>query len=51
VPSAELSRRDGQRGNTSLRLSSLPLGQTPSNLDWGFQPGFDRRRVETLATR
>ncbi len=47
---AETSRRDERRVKTSLRLSGLPTGQTLSNFDWGFQPGFDQRRMDTLAT-
>jgi DNA replication protein DnaC len=50
VLAAELTRRDERRVKTSLRLSGLPLGQTLSNFEWGFQPGFDQRRMETLAT-
>jgi DNA replication protein DnaC len=47
---AELTRRDERRIKTSLRLSGLPPGQTLQNFDWGFQPGFDQRRIETLST-
>jgi DNA replication protein DnaC len=47
---AETSRRDERRVKTSLRLSGLPTGQTLSNFEWGFQPGFDERRFQTLAT-
>lgn len=50
VLAAELSRRDERRVKTSLRLSGLPPGQTLSTFEWGFQPGFDQRRMETLAT-
>jgi DNA replication protein DnaC len=50
VLAAELSQRDERRVKTSLRLSGLPPGHTLSNFDWGFQPGFDQRRMETLAT-
>ena len=35
---------------TSLRLSGLPPGHTLEDFDWSFQPGIDRKRIETLAT-
>ena len=35
---------------TTLRLSSLPTGQTLGNFDFSFQPGIERSRIETLAT-
>ena len=35
---------------TSLRLSGLPTGKTLESFDWTFQPGIDRKRIETLAT-
>lgn len=47
---SEVTQRDERRIKTSLRLSGLPPGQTLSNFEWGFQPGFDQRRIETLAT-
>lgn len=47
---AEIAYRDDRRVRTSLRLSGLPTGQTLENFDWSFQPGIDRKRVETLAT-
>jgi DNA replication protein DnaC len=50
VLASEVTRRDERRVKTSLRLSGLPPGQTLSNFEWGFQPGFDQRRIETLAT-
>jgi DNA replication protein DnaC len=48
--SIESGRREERRIRTSLRLSGLPAGQTLDNFDWSFQPGIDRKRVETLAT-
>jgi DNA replication protein DnaC len=48
--SIEAGRREERRVRTSLRLSGLPTGQTLDNFDWSFQPGIDRKRVETLAT-
>jgi len=42
--------REERRIKTSLRLSGLPVGQTLENFDWSFQPGVDRKRIETLAT-
>jgi DNA replication protein DnaC len=47
---AELQPREERRIKTSLRLSGLPVGQTFANFDWGFQPGLERKRIETLAT-
>lgn len=47
---SEVTQRDERRIKTSLRLSGLPPGQTLSNFEWGFQPGFDQRRIETLST-
>lgn len=47
---SEVTQRDERRIKTSLRLSGIPPGQTLSNFEWGFQPGFDQRRIETLAT-
>ena len=48
--SAEIERREERRVKTSLRLSGLPPGQTLADFDWSFQPGIDRKRIETLAT-
>jgi DNA replication protein DnaC len=48
--SVEHSRREERRIRTSLKLSGLPTGMTFGNFDWGFQPGIDKNRVETLAT-
>ena len=48
--SVEQSRREERRIRTSLKLSGLPTGMTLGNFDWGFQPGIDKNRVETLAT-
>lgn len=45
----ELSARDGRRGRTSLKLSSLPPGMTLGNFDFSFQPPIEKRQVETLA--
>jgi DNA replication protein DnaC len=50
VLASEVEKRDERRIRTSLRLSGLPPGQTLSNFEWGFQPGFDQRRIETLST-
>lgn len=50
LPASEVTQRDERRIKTSLRLSGIPPGQTLSNFEWGFQPGFDQRRIETLAT-
>jgi len=47
---AEAERREERRVKTSLVLSGLPTGQTLDNFDWSFQPGVDRKQVETLAT-
>lgn len=46
----ELSLREERRIKTSLKLSGLPLGQTLGNFDFGFQPGIEKGRIETLAT-
>lgn len=48
--STEIEHREERRIKTSLRLSGLPTGQTLDNFDWSFQPGIDKKRVETLAT-
>ena len=48
--SVEHSQREERRIRTSLKLSGLPTGMTFGNFDWGFQPGIDKNRVETLAT-
>jgi DNA replication protein DnaC len=47
---AEMSRREERRIKTSLKLSGLPPGQTLGNFDFGFQPGVERSKIETLAT-
>lgn len=47
---AEVSQREERRIKTSLRLSGLPPGQTLGNFDFGFQPGVERSKIETLAT-
>lgn len=47
---AELQVREERRIKTSLRLSGLPTGYTLGNFDWSFQPGVERKQVETLAT-
>ena len=46
----ETRQRDERRVRTGLRLSNLPGGMTMGNFDFGFQPGIDRSRAETLAT-
>ncbi len=48
--SAELTRREERRIKTTLKLSGLPTGMTLSNFDFGFQPGIEKNRIETLAT-
>lgn len=48
--SRELSIREERRIATSLKLSNLPPGMTIGNFDFGFQPGVDRKQIETLAT-
>lgn len=47
---SETDRREERRIKTSLKLSGLPTGQTLGNFDWSFQPGVERRQIETLAT-
>ena len=47
---AEQSRREERRIGTSLKLSGLPQDMTLGNFDFGFQPGIERNRIETLAT-
>jgi DNA replication protein DnaC len=47
---SEVERREERRIRTSLKLSGLPTGQTLASFDWSFQPGVERRQVETLAT-
>jgi len=46
----ELQCREERRVRTSLKLSSLPTGQTLSNFDFSFQPSVERSRIETLGT-
>ena len=46
----ELSGREARRVKTSLKLSSLPSGQTLENFDFAFQPAIERSRIDTLAT-
>jgi len=46
----ETSRRDERRIRTGLKLSNLPVDMTLGNFDFAFQPGIDRKQVETLAT-
>jgi DNA replication protein DnaC len=48
--SRETDARDERRVRTSLKLSNLPVGMTPGNFDFGFQPSIERRQAETLAT-
>jgi DNA replication protein DnaC len=48
--SSETERREERRIKTSLKLSGLPTGQTLGNFDWSFQPGVEKRQIETLAT-
>jgi DNA replication protein DnaC len=46
----ELAQRDERRVRTSLRISSLPTGQTLASFDFAFQPSVERSRIETLGT-
>ncbi|MFO1052746.1 MAG: ATP-binding protein [Planctomycetota bacterium] len=46
----ESNTREERRVRTSLRLSSLPAGQTLGNFDFAFQPSVERSRIETLST-
>jgi DNA replication protein DnaC len=46
----ELHWREERRIKTSLKLSGLPQGQTLGSFDFSFQPGVDRRQIETLGT-
>lgn len=46
----EFDFREERRVKTSLVLSGLPTGQTLDNFDWSFQPGVDKKQVETLAS-
>ncbi|MNC90403.1 transposase/IS protein [compost metagenome] len=46
----EITHREERRIKTSLKLSGLPIGQTLSTFDFGFQPAVERSRIETLAT-
>lgn len=47
---AEHQAREARRVKTSLRLSSLPTGQTLADFDFAFQPAIERSRIDTLAT-
>jgi DNA replication protein DnaC len=46
----EITHREERRIKTSLKLSGLPIEQTQSTFDSGFQPAVERSRIETLAT-
>ena len=46
----EIQCREERRVRTSLRLSNLPTGMTLGGFDFGFQPGIEKSRIETLAT-
>jgi DNA replication protein DnaC len=46
----EVGNREERRIRTSLKLSSLPQGQTLANFDFAFQPGIERSQIELLAT-
>lgn len=50
VLKAEQGRREERRIGTSLRLSGLPPDMTLGNFDFGFQPGIEKNRIQTLAT-
>jgi len=46
----EHESREERRIRTSIKLSGLPPGMTLGGFDFGFQPGVDRRQIESLAT-
>jgi len=46
----EHQAREERRIRTTLKLSGLPAGITLGGFDFGFQPGVDRRQIESLAT-
>src|SRR5262249_35250522 len=46
----ELGQREERRVRTSLKLSSLPQGQTLATFDFAFQPGVERSQIDLLAT-
>ena len=46
----EIGNREERRIRTSLKLSSLPQGQTLANFDFAFQPSIERSQIELLAT-
>jgi len=46
----EVRQRDERRIRTGLKLSNLPADMTLGNFDFGFQPGIDKKQVETLGT-
>jgi DNA replication protein DnaC len=46
----EVRQRDERRIRTALKLSNLPANMTLGNFDYAFQPGIDKRQIETLAT-
>ena len=48
---AELAARDERRVRTSLKLSGLPSGHSPSHFDFAFQPSVERSRIDTLSSR
>ena len=50
VLGSEYQRREERRITTSLRLSSLSQDMTLHSFDFAFQPGIDKRTIETLAT-
>src|SRR5262249_2063375 len=46
----ELGQREERRVRTSLKLSSLPQGQTLATFAFAFQPGVERSQIDLLAT-
>ena len=47
---AEIQVRDERRISIALKQSGFPGGMTLESFDYGFQPGIERKRIESLAT-